>query len=187
MAEVIGITQRRKEHGTNQPEQLDRKRRCRRIGNRQSAIGNRQSAIGNRQSAIGNRQSAIGNRQSAIPLLCLIFCAALLTSGSQNATAETSHSIIPAQAGGNQAGDSFAIFYRKKQMELLSALDNVLSQKAEETLTEFAAVKKADVQLQTQLAFAIRSFAPIVAGCDLVHAFAKQGEVYFAPRRIAAG
>ena len=36
-------------------------------------------------------------------------------------------------------------------MELLSALDNVLSQKAEETLTEFAAVKKADVQLQTQL------------------------------------
>ena len=151
MAEVIGITQRRKEHGTNQPEQLDRKRRCRRIGNRQSAIGNRQSAIGNRQSAIGNRQSAIGNRQSAIPLLCLIFCAALLTSGSQNATAETSHSIIPAQAGGNQAGDSFAIFYRKKQMELLSALDNVLSQKAEETLTEFAAVKKADVQLQTQL------------------------------------
>ena len=36
-------------------------------------------------------------------------------------------------------------------MELLSALDNVLSQKAEDTLTEFAAVKKADVQLQTQL------------------------------------
>ena len=28
-------------------------------------------------------------------------------------------------------------------MELLSALDNVLSQKAEDTLTEFAAVKKA--------------------------------------------
>ena len=77
------------------------------IGNRQSAIGNRQSAIGNRQSAIGNRQSAIGNRQSAIgnrqPLLCLIFCAALLTSGSQNATAETSHSVIPAQAGINNS------------------------------------------------------------------------------------
>ena len=36
-------------------------------------------------------------------------------------------------------------------MELFSALDNALSQKAEETLTEFAAVKKADVQLQTQL------------------------------------
>ena len=36
-------------------------------------------------------------------------------------------------------------------MELFSALDNVLSQKAQDTLTEFAAVKKADVQLQTQL------------------------------------
>ena len=36
-------------------------------------------------------------------------------------------------------------------MELFSALDNALSQKAQETLTEFAAVKKADVQLQTPL------------------------------------
>ena len=36
-------------------------------------------------------------------------------------------------------------------MELFSALDNALSQKAQDTLTEFAAVKKADVQLQTQL------------------------------------
>ena len=36
-------------------------------------------------------------------------------------------------------------------MELFSALDNALSQKAEDTLTEFSAVKKADVQLQTPL------------------------------------
>ena len=190
----------------NQPNQLDREHRCRRIGNRQSAIGNRQSAIGNRQSAIGNRQSAIGNRQSAIgnrqyPLLCLIFCAALFTSGSQNATAKTSHSAIPAvaQAGiqtqnqprhsraegagiqhsresapalaGAKAGIqtpnssfprrfatlrqndgvSFASFYKQRQIELFSALDNALSQKAEETLTEFAAVKNAEVQLQTSL------------------------------------
>ena len=34
---------------------------------------------------------------------------------------------------------------------MLSALDNALSQKAQDTLTEFAAVKKADIQLQTQL------------------------------------
>ena len=34
---------------------------------------------------------------------------------------------------------------------MFSALDNALSQKAEDTLTEFAAVKKADVQLQTPL------------------------------------
>ena len=34
---------------------------------------------------------------------------------------------------------------------MFSALDNALSQKAEDTLTEFAAVKKADVQLQTTL------------------------------------
>ena len=36
-------------------------------------------------------------------------------------------------------------------MELFSALDNVLSQKAQDTLTELAAVKKADIQLQTPL------------------------------------
>ena len=36
-------------------------------------------------------------------------------------------------------------------MELFSALDNALSQKAQDTLTEFAAVKKADIQLQTTL------------------------------------
>ena len=237
MAEVIGITQR-KRHDTNQPDQLDRKRRCRRIGNRQSAIGNRQSAIGNRQSAIGNRQSAIGNRQSAIgnrqsaignrqsaiPLLCLIFCAALLTSGSQNATAaNASVSVIPAQAGinnplvipaqtgiqtqtqprhsraegagiqhsresapalagvkagiqlrvlplqlldnryrdyvgfppllrsGENDGKSFSNFYRASQIKLFSALDNALSQKAEDTLSEFAAVKKAEVNFQTPL------------------------------------
>ena len=186
-------------HDIHRTNHIDRKRGCCRI------------AIGNRQSAIGNRQSAIGNRQSAIPLLCLIFCAALLTSGSQNATAETSHSVIPAQAGiqtqtqprhsraegagiqhsresapalagakagiqlrvlplqlldnryrdyvgfppllrsGENDGKSFSDFYRASQIELLSTLDNVLSQKAEDTLTKFAAVKKADVQLQTQL------------------------------------
>ena len=85
---------------------------------------NRQSAIGNRQSAIGNRQSAIGNTPPVPDFLRrpahIRFC--------QNATAAAT-SIIPAQAGGNQAGDSFAIFYRKKQMELFSALDNALSQK----------------------------------------------------------
>ena len=36
-------------------------------------------------------------------------------------------------------------------MELFSALDNVLSQKAEDTLTKFAAVKKAEVNFQTSL------------------------------------
>ena len=34
---------------------------------------------------------------------------------------------------------------------MFSVLDNALSQKAEDTLTEFAAVKKADIRLQTQL------------------------------------
>ena len=176
-----------------------------------------------RHRQVGNRQSAIGNRQSAIPLLCLIFCAALLTSGSQNATAETSHSAIPAQAGinnsliipaqagiqtqtqprhsraegagiqhsresapalagakagiqlrvlplqlldnryrdyvgfppllrsGENDGKSFSDFYRASQIELFSALDNVLSQKAEDTLNQFAAVKKAEVNFQTSL------------------------------------
>ena len=57
----------------------------------------------------------------------------------------------PLLRSGENDGKSFSDFYRASQIELFSALDNVLSQKAEETLTEFAAVKKADVQLQTQL------------------------------------
>ena len=52
---------------------------------------------------------------------------------------------------GHSRANTFADFYKQTQIELLSALDNVLSQKAQDTLTEFAAVKKADVQLQTQL------------------------------------
>ena len=48
-------------------------------------------------------------------------------------------------------GDSFATFYRASQIRIFSALDNALSQKAEDTLTEFAAVKNAEVQLQTSL------------------------------------
>ena len=52
---------------------------------------------------------------------------------------------------GHSRANSFADFYKQTQTELFSALDNALSQKAEDTLTEFAAVKKADVQLQTQL------------------------------------
>ena len=61
------------------------------------------------------------------------------------------------ERGGNDEGISgndgvsFAYFYKRKQIELFSALDNALSQKAEDTLTKFAAVKKADIQLQTPL------------------------------------
>ena len=57
----------------------------------------------------------------------------------------------PLLRSGENDGKSFSNFYRASQIELLSALDNVLSQRAEDTLSEFAAVKKADVQLQTQL------------------------------------
>ena len=57
----------------------------------------------------------------------------------------------PLLRSGENDGKSFSDFYRASQIELFSALDNALSQKAQETLTEFAAVKKADVRLQTQL------------------------------------
>ena len=43
----------------------------------------------------------------------------------------------------------FSDFYRASQIELFSALDNVLSQKAEDTLNQFAAV--AEVNFQTSL------------------------------------
>ena len=57
----------------------------------------------------------------------------------------------PLLRSGENDGKSFSDFYRASQMELFSALDNVLSQKAEDTLNQFAAVKKADIQLQTPL------------------------------------
>ena len=57
----------------------------------------------------------------------------------------------PLLRSGENDGKSFSDFYRASQIELFSALDNVLSQKAEDTLNQFAAVKKADIQLQTQL------------------------------------
>ena len=57
----------------------------------------------------------------------------------------------PLLRSGENDGKSFSDFYRASQMELFSALDNALSQKAEDTLTEFAAVKKAEVNFQTSL------------------------------------
>ena len=57
----------------------------------------------------------------------------------------------PLLRSGENDGKSFSDFYRASQIELFSALDNVLSQKAEDTLTEFAAVKKAEVNFQTSL------------------------------------
>ena len=57
----------------------------------------------------------------------------------------------PLLRSGENDGKSFSDFYRASQIELFSALDNVLSQKAQDTLTEFAAVKKAEVNFQTSL------------------------------------
>ena len=57
----------------------------------------------------------------------------------------------PLLRSGENDGKSFSDFYRASQIELFSALDNALSQKAEDTLTEFAAVKKAEVNFQTSL------------------------------------
>ena len=66
-------------------------------------------------------------------------------------------------------------------MELFSVLDNALSQKAEDTLTEFAAVKKADVQLQTQLGNRKGQIAANVIGAfaeSQSHAFGWQVRVF---------
>ena len=52
---------------------------------------------------------------------------------------------------GHSRANTFASFYKQTQIELFSALDNVLSQKAEDTLNQFAAVKKAEVNFQTSL------------------------------------
>ena len=57
----------------------------------------------------------------------------------------------PLLRSGENDGKSFSDFYRASQIELFSALDNALSQKAEDTLNQFAAVKKAEVNFQTSL------------------------------------
>ena len=57
----------------------------------------------------------------------------------------------PLLRSGENDGKSFSDFYRASQIELFSALDNVLSQKAQDTLNQFAAVKKAEVNFQTSL------------------------------------
>ena len=57
----------------------------------------------------------------------------------------------PLLRSGENDGKSFSDFYRASQIKLLSALDNALSQKAEDTLNQFAAVKKAEVNFQTSL------------------------------------
>ena len=78
-------------------------------------------------------------------------------------------------------GDSFATFYRASQIRIFSALDNALSQKAEDTLNEFAAVKKAEVQLQTQLGNRKGQIAANIIGAfaeSQSHAFGWQVRVF---------
>ena len=67
-------------------------------------------------------------------------------AADDNADAIIRDGIIHSANGGN-----FGDFRRQYQSRLLFALDNALSQKAQETLNEFAAVKKAQVQVQTPL------------------------------------
>ena len=64
---------------------------------------------------------------------------------------------------------------------MFSVLDNALSQKAEDTLSEFAAVKKANVQLQTQLGNRKGQIAANVIGAfaeSQSHAFGWQVRVF---------
>ncbi|MGI9338646.1 MAG: inverse autotransporter beta domain-containing protein, partial [Gammaproteobacteria bacterium] len=48
-------------------------------------------------------------------------------------------------------GGGFADFRKQQQARLLAAIDNSLAAKAENAINNFAAVKQADVQLQTEL------------------------------------
>ena len=75
----------------------------------------------------------------------------------------------PLLRSGENDGKSFSDFYRASQIELLSALDNVLSQKAEDTLNQFAAVKKAEVNFQTSLGHRKGQL-----GINLIGAFAER-------------
>ena len=52
---------------------------------------------------------------------------------------------------GHSRANAFADFWRQKQSQLLSDLDNALAAKAENALADYESVKKADVQLQTTL------------------------------------
>ena len=124
-----------------------------------------------------NKNNLLVNATKGAQVLALVFVigAAVFTNGDQTAIAANApvqpHSGIlistppppppthnlKARKGAYIAGkghsrtNTFADFYKQTQIELFSALDNALSQKAEDTLSEFAAVKKAEVNFQTSL------------------------------------
>ncbi|MGI9338615.1 MAG: inverse autotransporter beta domain-containing protein, partial [Gammaproteobacteria bacterium] len=88
--------------------------------------------------------------------LCLVAFAAIGASGEQHNGATT--------------GGGFADFRKQQQARLFSAIDDTLSQKAEDTLLGFAAMRKAEVNLQTELGGRKGQL-----GVNLIGAFADAG------------
>ncbi|MGI9337912.1 MAG: inverse autotransporter beta domain-containing protein, partial [Gammaproteobacteria bacterium] len=98
-----------------------------------------------RRTAHGARRTAETFAKTAFAAFVIIlggFCTfAGKTSAQQLPPSSISH---PAESGG------FADYYKQQQARLFSAIDSTLATQAENAITDnFAAVKKADVQLQT--------------------------------------
>ncbi len=120
-----------------------------------------------------NRTSFFAGAKSLA--LALAATAMIITAGGQNATAAGDNANDANAADflasdslrfrSTAGGDTFADMRRDMQLRLFSQWGDALSQKAEDALTgEFAAVKKAGVYLQTELAGRKGQFGAHVIG-----------------------
>ncbi len=120
-----------------------------------------------------NTKAKSGGAVVRLLALCLVAFAAIGASGDNSAT--TANAAGDSRFRGNDGtggndGLSFTAFYRQQQAHLLSSLDAALSQKAEDTLLGFSAMRKAEVNLQTKLGGRKSQL-----GVNLIGAFADAG------------
>ena len=99
-----------------------------------------------------NRQCKGAAAKRGISLLLVVGAFFAIGGGQELAADDNADAIIRNGIIHSANGGNFADFRHQYQSRLLFALDGVLARQAENALTDnFAAVKKADIQLQTQL------------------------------------
>ena len=121
--------------------------------NAQRTTHNAQRTTHNAQTReLQNRQCKGTAAKRGISLLLVVGAFFAIGGGQELAADDNADAIIRDGIIHSANGGNFADFRHQYQSRLLFALDGVLARQAESALTDnFAAVKKADVQLQTPL------------------------------------
>ncbi|MGI9336949.1 MAG: inverse autotransporter beta domain-containing protein [Gammaproteobacteria bacterium] len=102
-----------------------------------------------RRTAHGARRTAEPFGKTAFAVIALIGGFCTLTFADKTSAQQLPQTSISHTA---QSGGGFADFRKQQQARLLAAIDSTLATQAENAITgNFAAVKQADVQLQTEL------------------------------------